>query len=293
MATTKFYLFVVTFAGAQTRDLAALGQSDRVYQIAESPQHDWAIVENEQLVATTGEQQALLARLLAALDPLPDLAIEPTSFGSDGTWITFVIQRGDQQTTYRWWASPPAGWSALGAIAQYVQQLADLPREQVAQQQRRVVGQLFERIAARDLRGMLALYHPTIIYTNPFYELQAGEVAMMWQMVWSYLPDLQIVCREQDIRNSAAHWQASYTYPPTGRQIQHHLSAEIAFADGAIIRHTDRFNVHEWAHRAYGFVGRAIGGSGLFQRWIARRARARLSASRPEMDENSRRGRQP
>jgi hypothetical protein len=74
------------------------------------------------------------------------------------------------------------------------------------------------------------------------------------------------------------YWQASYTYPPTGRSVVQNLTADLTFADGAIVQHVDRFNVREWAHKAYGAVGGMFGGWRLFERRIAAKARKRLAS---------------
>jgi len=71
---------------------------------------------------------------------------------------------------------------------------------------------------------------------------------------------------------------ANYTYPPTGRYVDQHLTADLMFVDGTIIRHVDRFNVQEWARKAYGIVGGMLGGSRMFERWIAVKARTRLAS---------------
>jgi hypothetical protein len=277
MPITSFYHFLITFADATSRELGDIGQNERFYQLVESPQHHWSISENGQPVSITDAQQAQLGQLLEALAPLPDLVVEPIALGSDGTWLTVVVQRGDRQISYRWWSIPPAHWAKLAAITQLVQQIADAPRHQAADRQRQLMRQFFAQLAARDVAGMLALYHPDIHYSNPLFELRGAQAGAIWQMSWSYLPDIRVVCTDSDIRGNSVYWQASYTYPPTGRYVVQHLTADLTFVDDAIIRHADRFNIHEWAHTAYGVVGQMLGGSPLFERWLAAKARARIA----------------
>jgi ketosteroid isomerase-like protein len=278
MPITLFYHFVITFADAISRDDRDAGKIDRLYRIVESPQHRWVVSENGQPVSMADAQQAQLGQLLDALSSLPDPAIEPIAFGSDGTWVTVVIQTGDQQIAYRWWSLPPAEWAKLAAITQFVQQIADAPRLGDVARQQQIARQFFAHLAARDLPQMLALYHPDIHYSNVLLELDGAQVGAMWRMVWSDLPDLRVVCTDHDIRGSSVYWQASYTYPPTGRYVVQHLAASLTFADGLIIGHVDRFNVHEWAHKAYGAAGGMFGGWQVFERWIAEKARRRLAA---------------
>ncbi|MDQ2996567.1 MAG: phosphotransferase [Chloroflexota bacterium] len=191
MPLTSFYRFVITFADATSRDVGDIGQIERFYHLVEAPQQHWTVSENEQPVSIADAQQAQLVQLLGALSPLPDPAIEPIAFGSDGTWVMMVIQTGDQQISYRWWSLPPADWGKLAAIAQLVQQLADAPRLQAADCQRQLTRQFFDHLADRDLAGMLALYHPNIHYSNPFSDLHGAQVGAIWRMGWSYLPDIR------------------------------------------------------------------------------------------------------
>ncbi|MEO7908849.1 MAG: hypothetical protein ABIV47_04295, partial [Roseiflexaceae bacterium] len=112
---------------------------------------------------------------------------------------------------------------------------------------------------------------------NAFFDLQGAQVGAIWRMGWSYLPDIRVVCTDSDIRGSSVYWATSYTYPPTGRYVEQHLTADLTFVDGTIIRHIDRFNIQEWAQEAYGIVGGMFGGSRLFERWVAAKARTRIA----------------
>lgn len=278
MAITHFYHFIVTYANATQSAPASKGNADRVYHLVESPQQHWTISENAQPLALTVEQHSHLVHLLAALQPLPDPTIAPELEGADGTWITFVVLQGDQQTSYRWWLSPPTPWHSLGAITHYVEQLADLPRTQAARQQREIMQQFFNCLIARDLPGMLTHYHADIQYRHPFFTLQGAAVGAMWRWWWRYLPDLQVAYEESGLRNGFLYWTATYTYPPTGRRVTQHMSTTLHFAEGAIVEQVDTFNVHEWSAQAYGFAGGVLGGRRLWQWWIARKMRTQFDA---------------
>ena len=280
MPTTLFHSVVVSFAGATPSDTSTTAHQDYVYRIIESPQHHWMLFENERSVILTGEQHAVLVQMLAALQPLPDPKEEIAIPGCDGTWISFIIQRGDQQMVYRWWVYPPSKWMLLGTITDYVHQLANTERQQVHKRQQDITRQFFDCLAARDLPGMLAYYHPDIHYRNPLFDLHGAEVAVMWQMWWNYFPDIRMVCKDNDIRTNGTYWEATYTFPPTGRRIVHRLSTDLTFAKDTIIEHVDRFTMPEWAGQAYGFLGEVIGGWQLFTWRLAVRARARLARER-------------
>jgi SnoaL-like domain len=284
MAATWYYDFTITFADAIIAPSTSEQERiERVYNINESPQHHWTIAENGVSVAISDEQQEQLQHLLKELRLLPEHAlpknaIVPPFLGCDGTWTTIRIRWGDQQTSYRWQNNPPIEWVILDKIAEYVMDLADIPRKVLAQQQNEVTRKFFERLAARDLSGMLACCHPDIQYRNPFFGLQGAEVGVMWQMWWSYLPDVRVVCQESSIRNGFVDWKADYTYPPTGRYIEHYLSAHLTFVEDKIILHVDRFNLHQWGSSAYGFIGDRIGGWSLFEKFIAANARKLLAS---------------
>jgi hypothetical protein len=113
---TQFYHFVITLADAIVPDLELDGTADRRYQIVETPQRGWAISEDRRPIALADEQQARLAQLLAALERLPDPGVDQALAGSDGTWVSVVVQTGDQQRAYRWWVHPPAGWLLIFSI---------------------------------------------------------------------------------------------------------------------------------------------------------------------------------
>src|SRR5689334_11833983 len=162
MPITSFHRFVITFAGATVREAQRAEAGERIYHIVESPPQHWAIFENHEPVAMSSAQGAQLAQLLAALAPFPDPEVAPSAAGADGTWVTVVVQHASQQLAYRWWSLPPKGWAKLAAITDFVVQIADAPQAAEAERQKLVARQLFAHLAARDLAGMLALYHPDI-----------------------------------------------------------------------------------------------------------------------------------
>jgi hypothetical protein len=280
MATTLFYHFIVTFLNAaKTPHIEEVGQKNRFYNIVETPQHSWTIFENERLVAISDEQQVQLMHLLSLLQPEPiPLLVQPTFSGCDGICISVTINRECQQTSYRWWVCPPPEWEIINKVTKYVMHLANIPREILSRQQQDVTRGLFERIANRDLAGMMMYYHPDIQYRNPFLELQGVEFFAMWRMCWSYLQDIEVKVQEGGLRVSFVYWEAHYTYPPTGRYIKHSISSDLTFAEDKVILHVDRFNVHQWASSAYGYIGEVAGGWRLFEKQIAAKAKKRLNS---------------
>lgn len=276
---TQFYHIVITFANADMPVVAAADASEQLYHLVESPLHQWAVWEQGKPVTLTGEQQTQLAKMLAALASLPDPStLPPIIPGADGSWTTVDVRRGGIQASYRWWGLPPTSLQALGAITEYVRQLADAPRQEAARQEALVVQHYVACLAARNLTGMLAHCHPNIVYQNPFVELNGKQVATWWRLIWYDLPDLRVICRDSDIRGGIVYWQATYTHLSTGRRVELQISAALTVADGLITHHVDRFNAHNWARQAYGLMGQAFGGWRLFERWVAARIQGRLNA---------------
>jgi ketosteroid isomerase-like protein len=281
---TQFYHVVITFADAGMPPVvAAADTSEQLYQLVENTAHQWTVWEQGQLATLTEAQQTQLARMLAALASLPDPnTLPPITPGADGSWTTVDVRRSGNQVRYRWWGPLPTSLQALGAVTEYVRQIADGPRQEAARQQALIAQHYFACLATRDLPGMLAHCHPNIVYQNRFVELNGKQVVALWRTVWRELPDLRVICRDSDIRGSIVYWQVTYTYPPTGRRVELQISAALTFADGLIIRHSDRFNAHNWARQAYGVIGQAFGGWRLFERWVAARLQARIAAGAPD-----------
>jgi SnoaL-like domain len=278
---TLFHNFTITFADAPSPDVQGMSQGlggSHLYHLLESSAHRWTIFEDAQPITMTNEQHEQLAALLSALHPLPDSAIElPQFLQTDPTWISVVIQYANQQTTYPPWVRPPAEWQSLAEITQYVEQLANIPREQRRAQEQDLTRQFFRHLANRDLPKMMGCYHPEIRYSSPFIELQGDEVAAMWRMGWRYLPDVQVLYEDIDIRGNFSTWQAIYTYPPTGRCVKHRLSTALTFAEGKIIQQADQFNLHAWAEQSYGYFGKMVGGWKLFKSQLAGKMKAQFS----------------
>lgn len=295
MPTTRFHLFSIAFADA-TSDAApsafetvgeqrAGGSNERRYFIEEQAAGVWKAWENGQIIALTTEQHDDFRVLLAALRPLPRPDIETGPPGEDGTWHTVVVRTEGRQQSYRWWSNPPSDWARLDAVAKRVQQLADIPRRTLAEQNRVVAQQFFDRLAARDVEGAMACCDASIEYSSPFFEgvhARRGveSVSAMWRAWLRAMTDARISC--DDIRagheHAFAYWTARYTFPGTSRQVRQDLSADLLFAQGKIIRHRDRFGLHGWASQSYGEWGQLLGGQRAFQSWAASRERARLAA---------------
>lgn len=291
MPITRFHTFTVAFADAtpDTPDIADArrsgGSNDRRYLIEEPTPGVWKAFEDGQLIAMAPEQHDELRALLEALRPLPDPSAEPRPPGEDGTWNTVVVCSARTRQGYRWWGNAPLSWARLDAVVERVQRLAAIPRQAQAQRNRAIAQQFFDRLSARDVSGAMECCGAQIVYSSPFFEgsfeRQGREsVGAMWRAWLRSMPDARIVC--DDIRAShehaSAYWTVDYTLPNSFGRVQQRISADLSFAEGKIIRHRDRFNLHEWASREYGTPGSLLGGKRAFQKWAVARERARLAA---------------
>lgn len=284
MAITFFHSFTIAFDGSPpgAPDAELKVPSSNRYLLKEDAAREWKVFENGQPVALTRDQHDELRRLIEALRPLPDESAPAPGHGEDGTWYTVQVRQPEGTRGYRWWVEPPPEWARLAEVVRCAQSLAEAPRRILAQRNREVAEQFFGRLGARDVAGAMACCDAQIEYSSPFFELRGARVASMWRMWLGALPALSLLC--DDIRagyqGASAHWSAEYTLG-TGaseRRVRHRVSADLSFAEGKIIGHRDRFNLHEWASLRYGSVGGALGGRARFQKWVVARERARLAA---------------
>jgi len=139
----------------------------------------------------------------------------------------------------------------------------------------------------RDYAGMAACYHPSIHFSDPvFSDLRGDEARAMWHMLCEQGTDLHVtftdVTEEGD--GGGAHWDAHYTFSPTGRLVHNKVDARFEFEDGKIIRHIDNFDLWRWTRMALGTTGVVTGWSGFAQakvRATADRSLRRFIAAHP------------
>lgn len=120
----------------------------------------------------------------------------------------------------------------------------------------------------RDYEGMTACYHPSIHFSDPvFPDLHGDEARAMWHMLCEQGTDLRVtftdVTAEGD--RGGTHWDAHYTFSPTGRLVHNKVDAHFEFEAGKIIRHVDSFDLWRWTRMALGTTGLVTGWSGFAQ----------------------------
>lgn len=118
----------------------------------------------------------------------------------------------------------------------------------------------------RDYAAMAACYGEDIQFSDPIFpDLRGDEARAMWHMLCERGTDLEVtfgdVTAEGD--RSAAHWEARYTWRPTGRSVHNMIDASFVFQDGKIVRHVDEFDLWRWTRMALGTVGVMTGWTSL------------------------------
>lgn len=144
-----------------------------------------------------------------------------------------------------------------------------------------LIHDFYKAFARRDADGMIAVYHPEVVFSDPaFGELDAERVRGMWRMLCERGKDLTLehsgVSAEGN--EGRAHWEARYTFAATGRKVHNVIDATFRFADGKIIRHDDVFDFWAWSKQALGPVGLLLGWTPMLRNKVRATANGQLTA---------------
>jgi ketosteroid isomerase-like protein len=131
-----------------------------------------------------------------------------------------------------------------------------------------------------DYTGMISCYSDDIVFFDPVFGLLRGdEVRSMWEMLCKNARDFSLTysnIKHLDEEYSTCEWVASYTFSKTGRKVVNKIKANMRFADGRIVEHSDAFSLHTWSKQAIGFMGWLLGWNRFFQKRIQNNARKSL-----------------
>jgi ketosteroid isomerase-like protein len=131
-----------------------------------------------------------------------------------------------------------------------------------------------------DSETMNACYSDDIVFFDPAFGMLRGqEVKSMWEMLCKNAKDFSltyenIITLDEDY--CTCDWVANYTFSKTGRRVINKIRANMKFANGKIIAHSDAFSLHRWSSQALGFPGWLFGWNRFFQRKIQNGARKSL-----------------
>ena len=125
-----------------------------------------------------------------------------------------------------------------------------------------LIESFYRAFQQRDYTGMAACYHAEVHFSDPvFPDLYGDGARAMWHMLCEQGTDLVVTYREvtADTDGGSAHWEARYTFSPTGRPVHNKVEAAFGFQDGKIIRHLDTFGLWKWTRMALGAKGTLLG----------------------------------
>ncbi|MCT4629671.1 nuclear transport factor 2 family protein [Winogradskyella sp.] len=128
------------------------------------------------------------------------------------------------------------------------------------------ITRFYEAFNNLDADTMCSFYHNDIVFEDPAFGILKGERAKaMWQMLCNSQRGKNFRVEASNINDNSAHWEAYYKFSKTGRKVHNKIDAKFEFKDGLIIKHTDNFNLHQWAKQALGFKGLLLGGTRFFK----------------------------
>ncbi len=132
-----------------------------------------------------------------------------------------------------------------------------------------LITKFYTAFAALDSTTMISCYHNDIEFTDPaFGTLNGDRAKAMWVMLCKNAHNLKVEFSKVEATetNGSAHWNVSYTFRKTGRPVLNKIEATFEFKEDKIIKHTDSFNLHNWAKQAIGFQGLLLGGTSFFKK---------------------------
>ena len=127
-----------------------------------------------------------------------------------------------------------------------------------------LIHQFYTAFAQRDYEKMNACYHEDARFSDSvFLTLEGKEIQAMWHMLCLNAQSLSIDFQDvsADDNKGSCHWEATYLFSATGREVHNIIEAKFEFKDGKIIKHKDSFNLWKWANMA-------LGSKGLWFGWL-------------------------
>ena len=145
----------------------------------------------------------------------------------------------------------------------------------------KLIHSFYQSFQQRHAEGMIACYHPEIVFYDPaFGHLHGEHAGNMWRMLNDQADD-SLIIRYSDVKadehGGAAHWEADYPFSKTGRTVHNKIKATFAFKDNLIVRHTDDFSLWKWSSMALGLPGLLLGWSPMMKNKIRSQALKSLS----------------
>jgi hypothetical protein len=94
-----------------------------------------------------------------------------------------------------------------------------------------------------------------------FPSLKGKRAKAMWHMLLSAGSDLAITFNNvvANEKEGSCHWEATYKFSLTGRNVLNKIDARFQFKEGLIILHQDSFSFWRWSRMAMGSTGALLG----------------------------------
>lgn len=144
-----------------------------------------------------------------------------------------------------------------------------------------LIEKFYTAFGKRDPDAMIACYADDIWFSDPvFRDLRGPRAGAMWRMLAERAVSLEVTFSgiSADDRTGRAHWEASYLFSATGRQVKNVIDARFELRDGKIVRHADTFDLWRWAGMALGPKGKLLGWAPPIQNAIHKNAMRGLEA---------------
>lgn len=143
-----------------------------------------------------------------------------------------------------------------------------------------IINKFYTAFNKLDHATMNSCYSDEIVFFDPVFGLlREHEVKSMWEMLCGSAKDFSLTYGNivtLDEEYSTCDWVATYTFSKTGRKVVNKIRANMRFADGKIIEHSDAFSLHKWSSQALGFSGWLLGWNRFFQNKIKNGAKRNL-----------------
>jgi ketosteroid isomerase-like protein len=131
-----------------------------------------------------------------------------------------------------------------------------------------------------DYKTMQDCYSDDVIFNDPvFGMLTAVEAKAMWEMLCKNAKDFSLVYSDIEVLDdeyATCRWQATYTFPATGRKVVNNIKAHVRISNNRITEHSDAFRLSTWIARALGWKGVLFGWTSFMKRAVQRKARKNL-----------------
>ena len=143
-----------------------------------------------------------------------------------------------------------------------------------------LINKFYTAFQHKDYQTMNSCYSNDIIFYDPAFELLRGDEAKaMWEMLCKNAKDFSLTYGniiKLDDEYYTCDWVGTYTFSKTGRKVINNVRANMRFANGEIVEHSDAFSLHKWSSQALGFMGKLFGWNSFFQRKIKNQAKRNL-----------------